>query len=692
MKNLRSSSLCKTLAALFCVVSISAAFWSLALVGSNWDDMWSGGDYYSSNVCSSRSYSYSHLAQNLQDYRRQVQAGKVLTYSQKESMAQLESRLNPQNTNFRYRILDDSTGQLLDSNLGEEPLETLVPQVEMTTYSMTYAGDWMQGEDSLEWDEETGRQFLSVRTSEGFQRLDPMDSIGYYNQYGWYSDGDYWRDYDSDYDTRIQSADLVIEFGVSSSMAVIDDFYTDREEYYQAQGYLPLAGGVCAVSLLVSLLLVLFLCSGAGHHRGVEGISLSWQDRIPADLYAALMALGIYFIIVLGDSITWRFVQNPDPAAIGGVAVLTALIVSLCLAALVTLCARLKSHTLLRNTLVWRLCAWVIAWGKHIFAHWPVTRHPILLFLVYLLVSALTIPTVVLIPVWQGFTLWALCRWTRQWSDIRVGTQRIVGGDPSYQINTAHMYPDLREHAGQLNDLGSAINTAVEERMKSERMKSELITNVSHDLKTPLTSIINYVDLLKKQDIPDPKSQEYLEVLDRKSQRLKKLTEDLVEASKASTGNLAVNRERIGMAQLLSQAMGEYEEKCQAARLTLVSNFPKQELFVMADGRHLWRIVDNLLGNCVKYALEGTRIYLDLTTWDGNVVLSVKNISKTPLNIPPEQLMERFVRGDESRTTEGSGLGLSIARSLTELQGGIFRLAIDGDLFKATVSFPQVLD
>ena len=225
--------------------------------------------------------------------------------------------------------------------------------------------------------------------------------------------------------------------------------------------------------------------------------------------------------------------------------------------------------------------------------------------------------------------------------------------------------------------------------MKSERFKAELITNVSHDLKTPLTSIINYVNLLKMEEVENPKAREYMRMLDRKSQRLKKLTEDLVEASKASTGALTVNREKIGMCQLVDQALGEYEEKLEARKLTVVPSLPEGETYVYADGRHLWRVIDNLLGNCAKYAMEGTRIYLELVRGKGQVTLSIKNISRDPLNVPPERLMERFVRGDESRTTEGSGLGLSIARSLTELQGGTFELAVDGDLFKATVTMPQ---
>ena len=197
------------------------------------------------------------------------------------------------------------------------------------------------------------------------------------------------------------------------------------------------------------------------------------------------------------------------------------------------------------------------------------------------------------------------------------------------------------------------------------------------------------MNLLKTTQQTDPKAAEYIEVLDRKSQRLKKLTEDLVEASKASTGVLSVSREKIGMSQLLDQALGEWTEKLEERKLTVVTTVPEGETWVYADGRHLWRVIDNLLSNCAKYAMEGTRIYVEVCRWEGKVVLSIKNISRQPLNTPAERLMERFVRGEESRTTEGSGLGLSIARSLTELQGGAFRLDIDGDLFKAVVSFPE---
>ena len=279
--------------------------------------------------------------------------------------------------------------------------------------------------------------------------------------------------------------------------------------------------------------------------------------------------------------------------------------------------------------------------------------------------------------------------WVYGYHLLRQGTKTIARGNLEYQIDTKRMPYDLKLQAEDLNNISAGLSSAVDEKMRSERFKAELITNVSHDLKTPLTSIINYVNLLKSTQQTDPKAAEYIEVLDRKSQRLKKLTEDLVEASKASTGVLSVTREKIGMAQLIDQALGEWTEKLNDRKLSLVTNLPEGETWVYADGRHLWRVIDNLLSNCAKYAMEGTRVYLDLERGKGQVALSVKNISRDPLNVPAERLMERFVRGEESRSTEGSGLGLSIARSLTELQGGAFDLAVDGDLFKAIVTLPQ---
>jgi signal transduction histidine kinase len=273
---------------------------------------------------------------------------------------------------------------------------------------------------------------------------------------------------------------------------------------------------------------------------------------------------------------------------------------------------------------------------------------------------------------------------------LRNAGEHLAAGDSEYKVDTRGMYWDFKRHGENLNRVGEGIAAAVARQMKSERLKTELITNVSHDIKTPLTSILNYVDLLSKEHL-EGRGAEYLEVLDRQANRLKKLTEDLVEASKASTGNLPVNLARTDVCELVRQAAGEYTERLANRNLESILTTSEEPLFILADGRLLWRVLDNLLGNVCKYALPGTRVYLDVTLHADQVILSVKNISRDRLNVDAEELIERFVRGEASRTTEGSGLGLNIARSLTELQKGIFRLAVDGDLFKAELQFQKML-
>lgn len=271
---------------------------------------------------------------------------------------------------------------------------------------------------------------------------------------------------------------------------------------------------------------------------------------------------------------------------------------------------------------------------------------------------------------------------------LQKGSERIANGDLSEPIDTSKMFWEFKKHGDNINKVGDGISRAVEEQLKSERFKTELITNVSHDIKTPLTSIINYVDLMKKENITDPTLCEYVEVLDRQSGRLKKLIEDLMEASKASTGNLKVEPEACDIAMLLGQVVGEFEERFQQVGLETIILRPEDAVYIQVDGRHMWRILDNLMTNIYKYSLPYSRVYMELEQKDGRAVLCFKNISKTQLNISSDALMERFVRGDSSRNTEGSGLGLSIAQSLTELMQGTMKLDIDGDLFKVTLTFP----
>lgn len=279
-------------------------------------------------------------------------------------------------------------------------------------------------------------------------------------------------------------------------------------------------------------------------------------------------------------------------------------------------------------------------------------------------------------------------RWNREQKRIRDASAALASGDLAYKVNEKQLHFVWRDLGRDLNSIGDGMALAVEERLRSERMKTELITNVSHDLKTPLTSIINYIELLKREDLPPETQREYLDVLDRQSAKLKKLTEDVIEASKAASGVMPVNAEILDVRELLEQSVGEYAERMKQAGVTPVIHAPEQETCILADGRLLGRVLDNFITNIIKYAQPGTRAYFDLTEAEGETVVAVKNTSRAPLDMPADELMERFVRGDSSRSTEGSGLGLSIARSLTELIGGRMQLTLDGDLFKAELVFP----
>ena len=297
------------------------------------------------------------------------------------------------------------------------------------------------------------------------------------------------------------------------------------------------------------------------------------------------------------------------------------------------------------------------------------------------------VPAVIFI----GFQIWIyllLFRNQVEYEKITHGIFQMADGDTEYKIDSDGFSGKGETVAKALNNIGDGMETALKEQVKSERLKADLITNVSHDIKTPLTSIINYVDLLKREKIQDEKIARYLDILDQKSQRLKTLTEDLVEASKASSGNLKLEIAKIDLVEMIQQTNGEFEEKYQIRHLDLVSSLPNECLLIAVDGRRLWRVLENLYNNAFKYAMENSRIYVDVTSSDGFAYFTIKNVSANPLNIHADELTERFVRGDVARTTEGSGLGLSIAKDLTQLQGGTFKLYIDGDLFKAQVGFP----
>lgn len=271
------------------------------------------------------------------------------------------------------------------------------------------------------------------------------------------------------------------------------------------------------------------------------------------------------------------------------------------------------------------------------------------------------------------------------------GIKEISNGDLEYKIDTSNLSGSNEILADAINNIGEGLHSAVDASVRNERLKTDLITNVSHDIKTPLTSIINYVDLIKRENIENDKIRGYIEVLDNKSQRLKNLTEDLVEASKISSGNIKLEMTNINFIELVNQTEGEFSEKLENKNLQMIRKLPEEPIFILADGRRMWRVIENLYNNVAKYAMRNTRVYVDVKADEKKVIFSIKNISENPLNIEAEELTERFIRGDVSRSTEGSGLGLSIAKNLTTLQKGDFEIYLDGDLFRVTIIFPRVI-
>lgn len=508
--------------------------------------------------------------------------------------------------------------------------------------------------------------------------------------------------------TAFSQADYcILEWSVAVDLPVSDGLKIASVRFDHWKKSFKNDCAVTALTGLVGLLSLIWLLYSCGHAEGVEGLHLSTLERFPQDVMFALTAAAegalLWGVLYLGKNITLYKLFGQSVAErylMCGVAGLAGtLLVLLLLPFLVGSTAQLKAHSFWRRTLVAHVLRLI---GRLFESLGALVRGMALGWrgaIAYTAVWAAAAMTVILLETqhhWAMILMAALwmaglmlvVRWCSGWGQIRKAGSALAEGDLTYQTETGSLPWDLKEHAAHLNDASRIVEEAVQEQMRSDRFRTELITNVSHDLKTPLTSIINYVDLLKKLNLQDETARGYLEVLDRKSQRLKTLTEDLVEASKASAGVLPVNMERLEAGELLRQAAGEYEDKFRAAQLEFKLRTPEEPVWIMADGHHTWRILDNFFSNCTKYAMPGTRVYVDAVREEGEVLILVKNVSADPLNIPAEELMERFVRGDSSRTTEGSGLGLSIAQSLARLQGAEVALEVDGDLFKAILIFP----
>ena len=454
---------------------------------------------------------------------------------------------------------------------------------------------------------------------------------------------------------------------------------------------------ILALSLIVFVASLVYLVSAAGHKKDQEQVQGSFLCKVPADLFTVIF-LAAEVSLAVGISLLGN-AGSPDNYVFYAAAMLFLLLCGgwLALGYLLDFAVRIKLGKWWRNTLIYKVLRSIyrgwnkvgenksILWkGLAIFL--GVNFLEVLIFVVF------GVDYSKIMIVWfaeKAVILFAGGEILIQMKRLQEGGKHIAEGDLDYQINTEHMLPALKEHAADLNRINEGVSKAVNEKMKSERFKTELITNVSHDIKTPLTSIINYVDLLEKEEIPNENAKEYLEVLERQSARLKKLIEDLIEASKASSGSLSVNLEKLEAGVFLVQTVGEFKEKTEKNELDLQIKKPEEPIYIMADGRHFWRVIDNLMNNICKYAQPETRVYINLEQTGEKVQITFRNTSRYPLNISSEELMERFVRGDSSRNTEGNGLGLSIAGSLMELMHGKMQLFVDGDLFKVVLEFDR---
>lgn len=516
------------------------------------------------------------------------------------------------------------------------------------------------------------------------------DENGNYTEIDYYYDG-----------VKIdESTDIyTVNMSVDQSFPVKDQYFFTKLLFDVVYALLYWIYPIGIISLILSVVSFVLLMCASGRRAGKEGLYPGPFYKIPIDLLVAGLLFLFIFIFILitdewyiGDVLMWVLIGITVLAAVNA-------FIGLCM----SIAVRIKGKTLFSNTLIWILLRSIAKAFKWTFKGILSLLYAIpLIWRTVLFIIVNTFLDVVFLCIANGDLEFALLFWiikslgiipaviyaSLMLRKLQRGGRALAKGDISYRIDTRGMIWDFRRHGEDLNSISSGMALAVEERLKSERMKTELITNVSHDIKTPITSIINYSSLISKEECNCEKHLEYSEVLVRKSEHLKRLLDDLVEASKATTGNLEIYPEPCDGVVLISQAAGEYEERCKAADLELIWDMPSTPIMIMADQRRIWRIFENLLSNACKYSLPHSRVYLSVKKVGKDAVFSIKNTSLSPLNISPEELTQRFVRGDSSRTTEGNGLGLSIAKSLTELQGGTMDITIDGDLFKVVLRFP----
>lgn len=575
------------------------------------------------------------------------------------------SALVDETTDYVQKYWSNGNIAKLDANMTGHRTSQYGMATGGTASNHTYTYEWIYVEDDT-----TGEKFIT--------HTDALTPQGYASE-------------------DIQVSHITVTLTLLDTFTFGDEFYLVSQVVRVLYTLRVWAYPLAAVSLVLAIVSLVFLLCAVGKRKGLAEIQPGWGTFIPADVLTAATLFGGFLGVQVMAESTYGFWDVPM-MLLFALSFLFLEVISL--GWLMSITLRLKLHTLWTNTVIYRvlrLCYRLLRKIGHgcslILRGTPTMKKTVAIAVGVVLVDGFFTAA----TVWGGEAGWWFFRsviflavvvlLTLSCRRLYDGGKALAEGDLNHQISLRHLYGPLKDHAEHLNAIGEGMTAAVEQRMRSERMKTELITNVSHDIKTPLTSIINYTDLIEKEPCDNAKITEYAGVLHRQSDRLKRLIEDLVEASKASTGNLDVQMAPCTVNILLGQALAEYEEKLASSQLELMTGIEKN-LEILADGRRLWRVFDNLMNNICKYAQPHTRVYVTARPVAGRVEIAFKNISNVPLNLTAEELMERFVRGDESRHSEGNGLGLSIARSLTELQNGRMELSVDGDLFKVVLTFP----
>ena len=492
--------------------------------------------------------------------------------------------------------------------------------------------------------------------------------------------------------------DMTLIIGIDTELSAEDDIYEASREYEQLHPWIKICIFCGLVSLMGWIISLVYLTLATGRRTEEEKIHLNPIDKIKTEILVAAFIFMMVELVILITKV------NSEEWAVYGIIVasgtVSLVIDGLFLIFYLSMVRRMKAEMLWETS----VACWLERGIRKVFARQKTTVRVLLLFAGHMAVCFVlavgafyyqSMTALVVLLLFSAGECYMILRKAVEQYQIRQGVEKIRDGALSGKIDIEQLHGEEKSLAEAINNIGEGLLHAVDDSTKNERMKADLITNVSHDIKTPLTSIINYVNLMKLEKIDNERVQGYIKILDEKSQRLKQLTADLVEASKISSGNVKLDMQVIDLVELVYQTSGEFNEKFEQKELTIVTKLPKTAVLIRADGRQLYRVIENLYNNVAKYALEKTRVYADIAYVEEKVVFSIKNVSEHSLareNSNAGDLTERFIRGDSSRTTEGSGLGLSIAKSLTVLMGGVFDIKVDGDLFKASITFPQYAD